>query len=394
MLFPYAQCNLREYMKRTSFDINNKECLLWFLEQLLGLAHALRNLHDFVDTQSTASRSTLVAPSPEVRKSGWHHDIKPENILYYCDIGVRHGTFRMADFGSGKVHTYRSGSVNTRTPNGTLTYEPPEAKYEGATSRPYDVWSLGCVFLELLIWAVFKNDAVEGFANERVARRFPDSQIDEFEDDAFWQMREDGRPFRRDSVDHQIRHLREEASKQEAQPFKEVVELIERMLDPNRRARIIALDVWDTLNRIVNQKKVDLDDTQDSSVQRGVDTKGVPFPRLSVQAPVRDNSELSATGISYEDSRTSPTAYISSSSIPPALANARGTIPGEHRTVSAISMRSPRLGHHRRGSSASENTLSPGPVQFRNPSWSSTGAAHGDTSQDKGNSPTSPSRGN
>ena len=287
MLFPYAQCNLREYMKQTSFNIKDKECLLWLLEQLLGLADALRNLHNFADPQNSGPSSTLAAAHPEVRKSGWHHDIKPENILYYRDIGAKHGILKMADFGSGKVHIYRSGSVNTRSPNGTLTYEPPEAKYENATSRPYDVWSLGCVLLELLIWAIFKIEEVESFAKAREARRFPDHPTDEFEDDAFWQMKEDDKFSRRDAVDCQIRNLRKEALNHEAQPFKEVVELIEPMLDPNRHTRITALYFWDTLNRIVEQKKVDLNYPQDKSWGRKVDTKNVPLPRLDLQVHIR-----------------------------------------------------------------------------------------------------------
>ncbi|KAL9119692.1 MAG: hypothetical protein Q9187_003751 [Circinaria calcarea] len=358
MLFPYAQCNLREYMKQTCFDAQNKERLLWFLEQLLGLAHALHHLHNFVDTRSATSPSTLVAPSPEVRKSGWHHDIKPENILHYRDVAAKYGSFCIADFGSGKVHTYRSGSVNTRSPNGTLTYEPPEAKCEGATSRPYDVWSLGCVFLELVIWAVFNNEAVEGFAAERVARRYPESRTDAFEDDAFWQMTEDNRPFLRDAVNHRIEELKSEVSNGEAQHFKEVVELIEKMLDPYRRTRIIALDLWDTLTRIVEQKRVDLNNAQDDSLRESSSTRGVRLPRLSLQTPVRRDPELAIPGSPYEEARLSPVAYPSSSSALPILSRQQAPANGQP----TITVRSPRSGQHSRKSSASENRLSPGPI--------------------------------
>ena len=381
-------------MKQTSFDAQDSECLLWFLEQLLGLANALHNLHNFADKRSPASASTLVAPSPEVRKSGWHHDIKPENILYYQDIGAKHGTFRIADFGSGKVHTYRSGSVNTRSPNGTLTYEPPEAKLEGATSRPYDVWSLGCVFLELLIWAIFNNEAVEGFTAERVARRFPESRTDAFEDDAFWQMKEDNTPFLRGAVSYRIDELRKVALTHEAQPFKEVVELIEKMLDPYRRTRIIALDLWDTLTRIVEQKRVDLNDVYDDSLKKSSGTKGVSLPRLSLQAPVRRDPELAITESPYEDTRMPPSTSSLSLSVPLTLNIPQGPTTGQPPTVSPISMRSPHSSRHGRGSSAGENTLSLSPVQPQNLSLSSGSATHGSTSEDKRNTPRSSTRGN
>jgi serine/threonine protein kinase len=34
---------------------------------------------------------------------------------------------------------------------GDASYMPPECS-EGSASRPYDIWSLGCVLLELLVW--------------------------------------------------------------------------------------------------------------------------------------------------------------------------------------------------------------------------------------------------
>ncbi|KAL9119591.1 MAG: hypothetical protein Q9187_003854 [Circinaria calcarea] len=385
MLFPCAQCNLRQYMEQTRFDVTNKECLLWFLEQLRGLAQALRNLHNFDDTRSPTPSSTLVAPDP-VRKSGWHHDIKPENILYFQDIGAKHGTFRVTDFGSGKIQNYRSGSVNTRSPNGTLTYEPPEAKLEGATSRPYDVWSLGCVFLELLIWAVFDDEAVKSFANERVARRFPDSQIDEGKDDTFWQIKKDDKPIRRDAVERQIKNLRNEVLHGVAEPFKEVVELIERMLDINRSTRIIALDLWDTLNRIVEQKKVDLNRAKDSSTKISIDTKSIPLPRLSLQTPVRGNPEPSDPGSPYEDSQMLPATYLPSSGVPLSSAILQDATLEGQLTVSPIEIRSSRSSQHSRQSSVSESILSPSPVQPRILSWPAS-ATHGSTSQNTGNTP-------
>lgn len=142
-------------MRWMQFGAPSNENIMWLLKQLRGLAEALKDIHNLSSIGSSLPTPSpgpnLVAPQPQMRKSGWHHDLKPENILLYKSLGHERGTFQVSDFGSGKIHTYRSGSVNTRSPIGTLTYEPPEAKLEGATSRPYDVWSLGCVFLELLI---------------------------------------------------------------------------------------------------------------------------------------------------------------------------------------------------------------------------------------------------
>lgn len=203
----------------------------------------------------------------------------------FKDTRFENGIFRIADFGSGKIHTYRSGSANTRASNGTLTYEPPEATLEGATSRPYDMWSLGCVFLEVLIWALFDYQSVKTFADKRIDRRHPSSQTDIVQDDAFWQVTENGVVLRQ-GVNDWIRRLAEQTVQQKGQPFKEALELIKRMLDPKRQTRINALHVWDTIDRIYTQKKVDLE----SAGQPGcgsLEANSLPLTRLSLNTPDR-----------------------------------------------------------------------------------------------------------
>ena len=291
MLFPCAQCNLRQYMKSVIFGASTKENIIWLLRQFLGLAGAVQLIHNLsIDAPSPLAPS-LTASHPGERKSGWHHDLKPENILYYRIPGPRRGTFQISDFGSAKVHTYRSGtgSVNTRSINGTLTYEPPESKSESATSRPYDVWSLGCVFLELLIWAILGLQSVEQFAEQRQGRRFPGSPIDDWEDDTYWQRKENGEFILRPSVILWIQKLEKAILQQEQQPFKEVLELVICMLEPQRLRRIKALDVKDTLNRIYIQKKVDLESLGDDSVPRSnsPEQASLGLPRLPLNPPRR-----------------------------------------------------------------------------------------------------------
>ena len=296
MLFPYAQCNLRQYMSSEGFGLLTKGNIMWLLRQFRGLAEALKDIHNLsiADTAATASTApTLAALPPGTQKAGWHHDLKPENILFFSSTGSARGSFRVADFGSSKIHTYRSGSVNTHSPNGTLTYEPPEAKIEGAMSRPYDVWSLGCVFLELLIWAILDFPSVKKFANERYAKRSPGSPTDILEDDGFWQMAQDTTVTLRKPVLLWIQTLKEMAAQQQKQPFKEVLDLVIRMLDTNRHTRIIALDVWNTLDSIYKQKRVDLDKTTDGS-KAEINGNGVfigPLPRLSMDPPDRGTPE-------------------------------------------------------------------------------------------------------
>lgn len=281
-------------MERVTFGGPDNENILWLLEQFSHLAKVIRTIHNLSPTETSKPTTSL---TPHIKKSGWHHDLKPQNILYFKDpyyekISSNSGEFRIADFGAGKIHTYRSRSIGTQSPNGTQTYEPPEAKSEGATSRPYDIWSLGCVFLELLIWAVFGFEAVKTFEGERIDRRYPDSMIEITSDDAFWQMAEDGRAYLRKAVNQRMELLRKYALKPEWQVFKEVLDLVSCMLDLDRRTRISALNLWDTLDRIYRQREMDLRRTngnplRDSSQERA----SSPLPRLSLKAPDRRSPE-------------------------------------------------------------------------------------------------------
>ena len=295
-------------MESTPFGTPTKERVLWLLRQFRGLAQALKDIHNLSVASTSPSSSSLGPQHAGMRKAGYHHDLKPENILSFPKPNSTYSTFKVADFGSGKVNTYRSGSVNTRSPTGTPTYEPPEAKMEGRTSRPYDLWSLGCVFLQLLIWAVFEYQAITDFDKERFARRCPNSPTDFIEDDAFWQMDEDGSVKLRASVHKYVQRLREDfqsedVPRQRQQSFKAVLELVIRMLEPDKPIRINALQVWNTLDNIYKQTRVDFgrvanmanNSVSESHESQQPDTQPV---RLSMEPPRSFAPDLSEDEIS------------------------------------------------------------------------------------------------
>lgn len=256
ILFPYAECNLREYMERKPFDTCLGNDIPWLLSQFCELVNAFRKIHNITEEPPFSTNQT--SSSQRLQKSAWHHDVKPQNILYFPGSNGQQGTFKVADFGSGKVQTLRSGSANTNAPNGTVTYEPPEAQLGGGvTSRPYDVWSLGCVILEMLIWAILGFDSVKLFAEERRGRSFPDSEINILVDDAFWEWRNDVATLRH-CVIRKLQFLSEMTSKEKkTKPLQEVVGLIPQMLDPNPRTRIVAVALWSRLDQIFRRKNGD-----------------------------------------------------------------------------------------------------------------------------------------
>lgn len=334
ILFPYAECNLREYMRERPFGKPTNQNVLWLLLQFLGLADALRVIHNMESPSSSVdTNSGLLAPAQQARKSAWHHDLKPENLLYYREPGAKHGRFVIADFGSGKVSTYRSGSINTHSATGTPTYEPPEAEYEGATSRPYDVWSMGCVFLELLIWAVLGLESLEEFEGEREDKRFPDAPSAS-RDDSFWQFT--GKKFQlRASVLLWFRKL-SEADREELEPFQaalqSVRDLVMVMLNTDRERRIKAVNLWNTLESVYKQTKRDLGREQQEPFLLRLSMKAYeeqrPEPSSPTQIVHRTKSPVSRASNPSMD----PDYLLAS---PRALSSARGH--GRNTSVSVLS---------------------------------------------------------
>jgi serine/threonine protein kinase len=153
LLFPWADGgNLAGYWDEYSLQARNRNDVLWQIHQFVGLCDALALLHKV-----------------NVR----HGDLKPENILWF-DRTNNGGTLQIADLGLSTFHEKEANTMNrkgmpTQTPSGTSRYEPPEMDAqrdtEEARSRQYDIWSLGCVVLELLLWLAFSPSDITTFRN-------------------------------------------------------------------------------------------------------------------------------------------------------------------------------------------------------------------------------------
>jgi serine/threonine protein kinase len=74
LILENARCDLSEYFAKTA-PPTTPGAISWFSKQLMGLADALRTVHE----QDT--------------RVGWHADVKPDNVLY------ADGNFKLADFG-------------------------------------------------------------------------------------------------------------------------------------------------------------------------------------------------------------------------------------------------------------------------------------------------------
>ncbi|KAK7709694.1 hypothetical protein SLS57_008599 [Botryosphaeria dothidea] len=131
---------------------------------------------DTVSKHSHFSRVTKAKVLQHIGTGNWRHgDLKPDNILRFVDSTTAErslGTLKIADLGLAKLHdvdtNLRAEPTSQRC--GTLKYEPPEALYphRSPRSRRYDIWSMGCIILESIIWLLYGYDGLEVFNGEMI----------------------------------------------------------------------------------------------------------------------------------------------------------------------------------------------------------------------------------
>lgn len=178
LMFPYADANLRKYWEDRPSPSFDEATVLWSLRQMAGIASGLSLIHNFSVTfpLSVPGNFRLQEDAKlSVEKSeelfGRHGDIKPENILWFQrtpDTDDEKGILQIADFGSGRFHGRDSRSkVAPEGVWGSPTYEPPECKLQRAVSRAYDIWSLGCLYLEFLTWMLKGSAEIDAFSEFR-----------------------------------------------------------------------------------------------------------------------------------------------------------------------------------------------------------------------------------
>ena len=172
-VFPAADCDLDEYITKkpglfkaapggTTATIDEGTAK-WLSEQIVGLVAAVNLMHG----ASSDSPDSLAAADSKFTR---HGDLKLENILWFRSKTDENGILVVGDLGLADIHGEhsRSNVRNDKVPV-TMTYRAPEWDIKDAKiSRAYDIWTLGCVFLEIIAWALGGNAQRVKFAHERV----------------------------------------------------------------------------------------------------------------------------------------------------------------------------------------------------------------------------------
>ncbi|OAG10704.1 uncharacterized protein CC84DRAFT_1084953, partial [Paraphaeosphaeria sporulosa] len=145
-MFPWADGdNLRDFWDRTHSSPLTPELVRHAIGQLCGLAEALEQLHNIERNSSIHTKPIFEIPELE----------RPSDSV-----------FRIAGMGIAKKHIARANfrEESTGPMFTTRRYEPPEATR--VQSRLSDIWSMGCILFEYIIWLLYGNTVLKEFSRE------------------------------------------------------------------------------------------------------------------------------------------------------------------------------------------------------------------------------------
>jgi serine/threonine protein kinase len=167
LIFPWADANLQDFWLKKYPDAETPprdySLARWVSQEILGLAEGLQMIHG----------SDI--PGSTEQSLGRHGDLKPENILWFKGCGhddsrYPTGVLQICDFGLTDFHSKQSVAlVAAESIGGTQTYRAPECHTQNYISQSYDIWSLGCVLLELVTWYMLGAEGLDDFLDKRIA---------------------------------------------------------------------------------------------------------------------------------------------------------------------------------------------------------------------------------
>jgi serine/threonine protein kinase len=164
LIFPWADSDLSRFWSdvkpKPLFDMDT---ILWVAKQCKGIAHGLISIHKY-----QTSNSNNHANGHE-KRYGRHGDLKPENILWFCDD--KGGTLKISDFGLSEYNTITNKSYITKSRLAwSVSYRPPECDLKNGRVGPsYDIWTLGCLYLEFITWLLGGWELVSEFTECRMS---------------------------------------------------------------------------------------------------------------------------------------------------------------------------------------------------------------------------------
>ncbi|KAK0726252.1 kinase-like domain-containing protein [Apiosordaria backusii] len=198
LIFPYAEADLFSYWDRVEPEpIMDQATVKWVAEQCKGIASGVLKIHKYKSTNSKVANDSL-KPAGLDEPFGHHGDIKPENVLWFPynlgnldeNIHVHYptndnpsntrGTLKLTDFGLASTSAHRTVSRKPHSHFGmTYNYRAPECDIHGKhdpKGRQYDMWTLGCLYLEFVTWLIGGKALLDEFTQLRLWAKASDAE--------------------------------------------------------------------------------------------------------------------------------------------------------------------------------------------------------------------------
>lgn len=193
LVFDWAEADLQAYWRKAnskpSFD---QQTVMWMARQCKGIANGVIKIHEH---ESIYDKEDSNGPANKNVVFGHHGDIKPENVLWFAEQGQEDrkvgGTLKLSDFGLAEVSVHRTVSMAPKSKWGvSLGYRAPEADLNrgAAIGRSYDIWTLGCLYLEFITWILGGSKLLDEFLEARKAR---DATWHDIETHTFFELKVD-----------------------------------------------------------------------------------------------------------------------------------------------------------------------------------------------------------
>lgn len=258
LIFAYAKANLNDMLRKPGSDLldtvpgpveSRRE---W--KQLLGVARALDKIGGPRGNQYLFGQPSR----PEHR--GVHFDLKPANILI-----DNNNIWMISDFGQAVFKPTRDTTSRMVNQGGTLAYAPPEINIDAKSSRRYDIWSLGCITLEVLAFAILGTHGLNGCeAYQGLDQvRHTNNLTSGLEDSALW-YQEDDKSYRVKPAVFEFMQFLERDESLQHRPSSlsfvtRILDLIKKMLVPIADNRIDIGEVVRLLEAAIEESN---DETQ------------------------------------------------------------------------------------------------------------------------------------
>ncbi|TGO26546.1 hypothetical protein BPAE_0057g00220 [Botrytis paeoniae] len=268
---------------------------------------------------NTTIPSILVSSDPASLKAtensdslNWRHgDIKPENILRFTtgqqddELGI----LKLADLGRAQQHQFVTSMRHTKEKElwRTRWYEPPDLEKknheeaQGKISRLFDIWSMGCVIFEAVLWLLYGHESHNVFLR---ANGFPTGEKGAT---PYWRKRRDGSYELTEAVTGWMDHILEQDLERD-NIIGDLIRLtrdrlLKIKLPPNsdfyaKGFRTNAKDLKQQLGSILERARGD-----ESYVFSGADRTSMSLPNLTNSATKEPLKSTSGSLLSVEDAR-------------------------------------------------------------------------------------------